>query len=93
MLGGTREKKVAKPAKHAAPAAVEHKAPEVDPKAVGWQYRYRVSKMREAQKREALEGLTRPASKKREHVPIDERLDPELARLTPEERVVGWAYR
>ena len=95
MLGGTREKKAAATAKvAAAPAAAsEHKAPEVHAKAVGWQYRYRVSKMREAQKREALEGLSKPSSKKREHTPIDARLDPELARLTAEERVVGWAYR
>jgi len=49
--------------------------------------------MREAQEREAAEGLTTPISKKHEHVPVHEKLDPLLARLTPQDRVVGWQYR
>ncbi|CAM4937804.1 unnamed protein product [Rotaria socialis] len=64
---------------------------EVNKKSVGWQYRYRVSKMLEAQKREAAEAQLK--DKKDDHVPLHERLDPELARLTPEERAVGWQYR
>ncbi|CAF1616059.1 unnamed protein product [Rotaria magnacalcarata] len=64
---------------------------EVTKKSVGWQYRYRVSKMLEAQKREAAEAQLK--GKKDDHIPLHERLDPELARLTPEERVVGWQYR
>lgn len=49
--------------------------------------------MLEAQKQEAAEASKRPASKSRDQVPIDATLDPILARLTPEERVVGWQYR
>ena len=49
--------------------------------------------MREAQKQEAADASKRATSKARDQVPIDERLDPVLGRLTPEERVVGWQYR
>ena len=49
--------------------------------------------MQEAQKHQAAEALTKPTSKKHDHTPAHERLDPALARLTPEERVVGWQYR
>lgn len=49
--------------------------------------------MREAQKREAADGLIKPTSKKHEYVPPGEKLDPVLARLTPEDRAVGWQYR
>ena len=91
-LGGKREKKVT-PAAASPTAASDEKQAEENKKVVGWQYRYRVSKMREAQKQEAAEALAKGASKKRDHVPIDERLDPELARLPPEARIVGWQYR
>ncbi len=49
--------------------------------------------MLEAQQREAAEASTKATSKKHDQVPIDESLDPELARLTPEARTVGWQYR
>lgn len=64
---------------------------EVNKKSVGWKYRYRVSKMLEAQKREAE--MAKLKSQHEEEIPLHERLDPELARLTPEERAVGWQYR
>ncbi|CAF1512272.1 unnamed protein product, partial [Rotaria sordida] len=66
---------------------------EIPKKHVGWQYRYRVSKMQEAQKYEAAEAVKKPPKKTDDHIPIHERLDPALARLTPEERIVGWKYR
>lgn len=72
---------------------LEEVGPEVPKKLVGWQYRYRVSKMREAQQREAEEAAAKGLHKKEEDLPINERLDPVLARLTPAERSVGWAYR
>jgi len=59
-------------------------------KSVGWKYRYRVSKMLEAQKREKSKVST---SKKPEPISAHEQLDPELARLTPEQRAVGWKHR
>jgi hypothetical protein len=49
--------------------------------------------MHEAQIQEAAEALAKGTSKKHEYVPIDESLDPELARLPPEARTVGWQYR
>jgi hypothetical protein len=49
--------------------------------------------MIEAQKHEAAAELIKAASKKHEQIPVHERLDPVLARLTPEERIVGWQYR
>lgn len=49
--------------------------------------------MLEAQKQEAAETAKKSSGKARDQVPIDERLDPVLARLTPAERVVGWQYR
>ncbi|CAF4301802.1 unnamed protein product [Rotaria sp. Silwood2] len=73
--------------------ALDESLVEIPKKTVGWQYRYRVSKMKEAQKREAAEALAKLAKKTDEHIPIHERLDPALARLTPEERSVGWKYR
>jgi hypothetical protein len=87
--GGQREKKVITSA--TSPKVVpEEKPVEINKKAVGWQYRYRVSKMLEAQKQEAL---TKSTSKKHDQVPAHEKLHPELARLAPEDRVVGWQYR
>jgi len=73
--------------------ASDEKQVEENKKVVGWKYRYRVSKMREAQKLEAIEESKKLASKKQEQIPVHERLDPVLARLTPEERIVGWQYR
>ena len=49
--------------------------------------------MHEEQKREAAEALTKATSETPHIIPIHERLDPVLARLTPEERMVGWQYR
>jgi hypothetical protein len=49
--------------------------------------------MREAQKLEAAQKTGKAAGKKHDQVPAHERLDPVLAKLTPEERVVGWQYR
>jgi hypothetical protein len=69
--------------------AIEQK-PENKTKSVGWKYRYRVSKMREAQKREKSKPST---SKKQGPIPVEEQLDAELAQLTPEERTAGWKYR
>jgi len=46
--------------------------------------------MREAQKREKSKVST---SKKPEPISAHEQLDPELARLTPEQRAVGWKHR
>ena len=88
--GGKREKSKSDAAiKAAEKAASELQAEqaEKEKKTVGWEYRYRVSKMREAQKHE------KPKSKKQEKIVIDASLDPILARLKPEERIVGWAYR
>jgi len=90
-LGGKREKIT--PTATISPVISDEKAAEENKKAVGWKYRYRVSKMQEAQKREAAEELLKAESKKHEHVPAHEKLDPVLARLTPEERAVGWQYR
>lgn len=89
--GGKREK-VAPASKAAAETTEQTKPEEPNKKAVGWKYRYRVSKMREAQQLEEAEQRLRGpsrdnAAKNREN------LDPELANLTPEQRVVGWAYR
>ncbi len=92
-LGGKREKKASSTATRTTTAVSEEKPAEVNKKAVGWKYRYRVSKMREAQKHEPTERVTKPTPKKHEHVPAHEKLDPVLARLPPEERVVGWQYR
>ena len=91
-LGGKREKKVT-PAADTPTTVQDEKEAEANKKIVGWKYRYRVSKMREAQKHEAAEESAKATSKKHDRVPIDERLDPELARLSPEARVVGWQYR
>ncbi|CAF4625294.1 unnamed protein product [Rotaria sp. Silwood1] len=71
----------------------DEKQIEIPKKIVGWQYRYRVSKMKEAQKREAAEASVKSKKKSDEHIPIHERLDPTLAKLTPEDRSVGWKYR
>lgn len=49
--------------------------------------------MLEAQKHETAERSSKSASKKQDYIPPHERLDPVLARLKPEERVVGWQYR
>ncbi|CAF4744511.1 unnamed protein product [Rotaria sp. Silwood1] len=59
-------------------------------KSVGWQYRYRVSKMHEAQKHNKSKTSTK---KKQNKTSTQEQIDPELARLAPEERSVGWKYR
>jgi hypothetical protein len=91
-LGGKREKKTTKTT--TSPTVVhDEKQAEVEKKAVGWQYRYRVSKMREAQKHEAADESGKSTRKKHSQVPIHEGLDPVLARLTPAERIVGWQYR
>ena len=90
--GGKREKKTATPTTSST-SKDEEKAEGTEKKVVGWQYRYRVSKMLEAQKREGADRATKASSKKVDQLPPHERLDPELARLTPEQRVVGWAYR
>ena len=71
----------------------DRKEPQINRTVVGWKYRYRVSKMHEAQKREAIEALTKVTSEIPDIIPIHERLDPILAHLTPEERMVGWQYR
>jgi hypothetical protein len=92
-LSGKREKKVIEPKiksiekKTIEPA--EQKSQDKT-KSVGWEYRYRVSKMRDAQKH--AKSKVSP-SKKQEKVQIHQQLDPELAQLTPEERIVGWNYR
>jgi hypothetical protein len=91
-LGGKRDKKVITTTKSTIVASDE-KAEDVNKKVVGWQYRYRVSKMREAQKLEVIEASSKAANKKHDKIPTDETLDPVLGRLTPEERVVGWQYR
>jgi hypothetical protein len=90
LSGGKREKKVTKPTtKSSAKKTIETTEQISDEKKkVGWEYRYRVSKMREAQKREAS-----PSKKQDKIVVPKENLDPDLARLTPEERIVGWQYR
>ncbi|CAF1017570.1 unnamed protein product [Didymodactylos carnosus] len=65
-------------------------------KNVGWNYRYRVSKMLEEQKHEKTDGktLTKPKLKlKAKVVNEKEELVPDLSNLTPEQKVVGWAYR
>ena len=91
-LGGKREKKPVTTTTSAT-IVTDEKQAEADRKVVGWQYRYRVSKMREAQKLEGAQKTGKAVSKKQDQVPVHERLDPVLARLTPEERVVGWQYR
>jgi len=92
--GGKREKKSSTTATFSATTTTAEgegeKVGETQKKSVGWQYRYRVSKMLEAQKQQAAE---QSKKKKSDSVPVDSRLDPELAKLTPEQRVVGWAYR
>jgi hypothetical protein len=55
-------------------------------KSVGWQYRYRVSKMRDAQKHNK-------SSKKQDQKSSHEQLDPELAPRTSDEKNAGWEYR
>ena len=87
--GGKREKKVSTPTTK----DEEEKPDESSKKVVGWQYRYRVSKMLEAQKHEGAQRVSKTSSKKEDPLPPHERLDPQLARLTPEQRVVGWVYR
>ncbi|CAF0869713.1 unnamed protein product [Didymodactylos carnosus] len=63
-------------------------------KIVGWKYRYRVSKMLEAQKQEKLDGTTSTKKTLSAKVINDkDKLDPILANLTPEQKEVGWAYR
>ncbi|CAF3034309.1 unnamed protein product [Rotaria sp. Silwood2] len=64
--------------------------PKNQTKSVGWQYRYRVSKMKEAQKHNKSKTSTK---KSQDQTSIQEQLDPELARLAQEERAVGWKYR
>jgi len=94
-LSGKREKKVSgrkikskeKEKKTTKPA--EQKS-ENKTKSVGWQYRYRISKMQNAQKPEKSKVST---SKKQDQIPAQEQLDPELARLKSEDRTVGWQYR
>jgi hypothetical protein len=92
-LSGKDEKKLAqskiKSTEKKKTEPIERK-PEDKTKSVGWKYRYRVSKMREAQKREKSK---LSSSKKQDQVPVHELLDAELAQLSPEQRVVGWKYR
>ncbi|CAM4782148.1 unnamed protein product [Rotaria magnacalcarata] len=59
-------------------------------KSVGWQYRYRVSKMNETLKQNKSK-----TSKKQnqDQTSTDPILDSDLSKLTPEERSVGWKYR
>jgi hypothetical protein len=76
-----KEKKTTKPAEQKS----ENKT-----NSVGWQYRYRISKMQNAQKPEKSKVST---SKKQDQIPAQEQLDPELANLTSEDRTVGWQYR
>ncbi len=71
----------------------QEKLAEENRKAVGWKYRYRVSKMQEAKKHEVAEELIKATSKTPDQIPVHEKLDPILAKLTPEERNVGWQYR
>jgi hypothetical protein len=89
---GKREKKVLS-ATATLPATDNVKIDQTNTNAVGWQYRYRVSKMLAAQKQQPKERLSKSNSKKVDQIPADERIDPVLARLTPEQRIVGWAYR
>lgn len=49
--------------------------------------------MLEAQKNEAADRLSKSRSKKQDQLPPHERLDPVLAQLKPEDRIVGWEYR
>jgi len=92
-LSGKRDKKVIEPKiKSIDKKTMEPAEQKSDnkTKSVGWQYRYRVSKMNEAQKREKSKA---PIIKKQDRTPAQETLDPQLARLASEERTVGWKYR
>ena len=92
-LGGKREKKTAdskvKPVEKKATQSVEQK-PTEKKKSVGWEYRYRLSKMREAQKHDKSKASK---GKQADKTPVHEQVDPKLAHLTPEQRAVGWKYR
>ncbi|CAF1355572.1 unnamed protein product [Adineta steineri] len=91
-LGGKREKKVVTTT--ASPTVTSEEKPvEAERQSVGWEYRYRISKMREAQKHATGQKSTKSSSKKHDDVPTHEKVDPTLARLSPEERSVGWQYR
>ena len=89
--GGKREKKVTTTTEKSPTVTPEERNKEGS-KNVGWKYRYRVSKMKEAQKYEAAES-SKTARQKQDQLPPHERLDPVLAKLTPEQRSVGWQYR
>ena len=89
--GGKREKKVTTTTEKSPTVTPEERNKEGS-KNVGWKYRYRVSKMKEAQKYEAAES-SKTTKQKQDQLPPHERLDPVLAKLTPEQRSVGWQYR
>jgi hypothetical protein len=86
-LSGKREKKAVqtkiKSTDKKPIESIEEK-PQNKTKSVGWKYRYRVSKMREAQKHDKFKVL--PIKKQ-------DQLDPKLAPLSSDERNVGWEYR
>lgn len=92
-LGGKREKKTVdskvKSVEKKVTEPVEEK-PAEKKKSVGWEYRYRISKMREAQKQDKSKASK---GKQPDKTPAHEQLDPKLAHLTPEQRAVGWKYR
>jgi len=93
LSGGKREKKVLKSKiksiEKKTTQPVEQKT-ENKTKSVGWEYRYRVSKMLETQKRDKSKGS---ASKQQQSIPAQKKLAPELSQLTPEDRTAGWKYR
>ncbi|UJR21970.1 hypothetical protein I4U23_025038 [Adineta vaga] len=90
--GGKREKKIITTTASSTVAS-EDQSTQGNKNVVGWQYRYRVSKMKEAQKLESAGSSKSSSSRKHDQLPPHERLDPVLGKLTPEERVVGWQYR
>ncbi|UJR27220.1 hypothetical protein I4U23_008516 [Adineta vaga] len=92
-LGGKREKKIVvskgKSIEKKKTESVEQK-PIENKKSVGWEYRYRISKMKQAQKGDKSKVSK---GKQLDRIPVREQMDPELTRLTPEQRAVGWKYR
>ncbi|CAF3661360.1 unnamed protein product [Adineta steineri] len=92
-LGGKRLKKSddskTKSTEKKTVEAVEEKTDD-NKESAGWEYRYRLSNMHEAQKSDKKKSSK---SEKPEKVSVDEQLDPVLAKLTPEQRSVGWQYR
>jgi hypothetical protein len=86
-LSGKREKKAVQTkikTTDKIPIEPIEEKPQNKTKSVGWKYRYRVSKMREAQKHDKFKVL--PSKKQ-------DQLDSKLAPLSSDERNAGWEYR